>query len=60
MTPAFGSPGSEWLLCELDFNLAHDTCPWLTRKWVASVVSCVWTLLMTPFLGSPVCELLLW
>ncbi len=46
---------------ELDSEPAHNACPWLSRMWVASVVSCIWTLLTTPVLGSPECEwLMLW
>ncbi len=31
MTPVLGSPESEWLHGELDLDLAHDACPWLSR-----------------------------
>ncbi len=43
-----------------DLNHANNTCPWLSSLWVASMVSWIWTLLMTPVLGSPVCELIPW
>ncbi len=45
---------------ELDLVPAHDTCPWLPSKLVASMVSWILTLLMMPFLGSLGSEWLLW
>jgi len=44
----------------LNLDPADNTCTWLFRKWVASMVSWIWTLLTTPVLGSPGCEWLLW
>ncbi len=45
---------------ELDFDPADDDCPWYPRKWVASMVIWILTLLTMPIFGSPVGEWLPW
>jgi len=48
---------SLWVASVVNHTLtAKDVCPRLSRKWVASMVSCIWTPLTTPVLDSAVGE----